>query len=126
MSDRRDREDPAKISETRIVGGEGTLEAFEKLLAKPDMPAYLFRLYICGTGSRSALAIANIRRFCDRNLSGRYELQVIDVYQQPEEAKLAEVIAIPTLIKELPLPRKRFVGDMSDADALAAVLRLQA
>jgi len=102
-----------------------TLKAFEKLVADLAQPNYLFRLYVSGTSSRSALAIANVRRICEQHLPGHYELEVIDVYQQPQETKTAQIIAVPTLIKELPLPPQRFVGDMSNTERIVIGLNLR-
>ena len=81
-----------------------------------DAAHYILKLYITGMTSRSARAIENLRVFCEKHLAGRYDLQVIDVYQQPELARTEQVIAIPTLIKKLPLPLRRLIGDMSDEE----------
>jgi circadian clock protein KaiB len=75
---------------------------------------YILKLYITGMTSRSARAIENLRTLCDKHLPGRYELQVIDVYQQPDLARTEQIVAVPTLIKKLPLPLRRLIGDMSD------------
>ena len=75
---------------------------------------YILRLYITGMTNRSARAIENLRTFCEKHLAGHYELQVIDVYQQPELARTEQIVAVPTLIKKLPLPLRRLIGDMSD------------
>lgn len=77
---------------------------------------YILRLYITGMTNRSARAIENLRTFCEKHLAGRYELQVIDVYQQPELARTEQIVAVPTLIKKLPLPLRRLIGDMSDEE----------
>ena len=77
---------------------------------------YILRLYITGMTSRSARTIQNLRLFCEKHLAGRYELQVIDVYQQPELASREQIVAVPTLIKQLPLPLRRLIGDMSDEE----------
>ncbi len=107
------------------IGIDQTLREFEKLVADLAQPTYLFRLYVSGTSSRSALAIANVRRICEQHLTGHYELEVIDVYQQPAETKIAQIIAVPTLIKELPFPPQRFVGDMSNTERLVVSLNLR-
>ncbi|MCF8053361.1 MAG: circadian clock KaiB family protein [Desulfobacterales bacterium] len=65
---------------------------------------------------KSTQAIANIRKLCKKHLAGRYKLEVIDIYQQPKLTKEEQIIASPTLIKKLPLPLRRFIGDMSDTD----------
>jgi circadian clock protein KaiB len=82
-----------------------------------DSPAterYVLRLFVTGMTSRSAQAIKNLQAICDEYLDGRYELDVIDIYQQPDLTKGEQIIAAPTLIKTLPLPIRRLVGDMSD------------
>jgi circadian clock protein KaiB len=75
---------------------------------------YVLRLYVTGMTARSARTIENLQTFCEKHLAGRYELQVIDVYQQPELARTEQIVAVPTLIKKLPLPLRRLIGDMSD------------
>lgn len=107
------------------LGVEQTLAEFEKLVADLAQPTYLFRLYVSGTSPRSARAIANVRRICDQYLPGHYELEVIDVYQQPAATKSAQIIAVPTLIKELPFPPQRFVGDMSNTERIVVGLNLR-
>lgn len=77
---------------------------------------YILKLYVTGMTSRSAHAIENLQTFCGKHLAGRYELQVIDVYQQPELTRTEQIVAIPTLIKKLPLPLRRLIGDMSDEE----------
>jgi circadian clock protein KaiB len=83
--------------------------------SQDDQPqkAYVLRLYVAGTTPASVRAVANIKRICEEHLQGRYELEVIDLYQQPTLAKGEQIIAAPTLIKKLPLPLRRVIGDMS-------------
>ena len=90
--------------------------AFERALQEPDAEQYVLRLYVTGTTPRSLRAIANIKRICEEHLRGRYELEVIDIYQQPALAAGDQIIAVPTLIKELPLPLRRFIGDLSNEE----------
>jgi circadian clock protein KaiB len=85
--------------------------------APPDDTVVL-RLYVAGTSVRSSRAIHNAKQLCDEHLAGRYELEVIDVFQQPSRAKDDQVLAVPTLIKKLPAPLKRFIGDLSDRDVV--------
>ena len=87
---------------------------------------YFLRLYITGTRPQSNRAIANIRAVCEEHLSGQYRLEVVDLYQQPQRAAQAQVIAAPTLIKEQPAPLRRMVGDLSDRQRLLAGLNLEA
>jgi circadian clock protein KaiB len=85
---------------------------------------YILRLYVTGMTTRSARAIANLQRFCEKHLHGRYDLQVIDVYQQPELARSEQIVAVPTLIKQLPLPLRRLIGDMSDEERVLVGLNI--
>jgi circadian clock protein KaiB len=105
---------------------ETTLQAFERaLLEKAPDGAYRLRLYVSGSSPRSAKAIANIRAICDQHLAGRYELDVVDLYQQPHLAKDAQIIAAPTLVKEEPMPLRKIVGDMSDEGRVLVGLDIQ-
>jgi circadian clock protein KaiB len=87
-------------------------------LTSPEETAgrYILKLYITGLTSRSARALENLQAICEKHLAGRYELQVIDVYQQPGLARSDQIVAIPTLIKRLPLTLRRLIGDMSDEE----------
>jgi circadian clock protein KaiB len=89
-------------------------------------PWYTLRLYVTGNTPRSLRAVANTRGFCEDNLHGRYALEVIDIYQEPERARDAQVVAAPTLVRESPLPLRRMVGDMSERERLRSALGLQA
>lgn len=86
---------------------------------------YELRLYVTGMTPRSARAIENVRAICEEHLEGRYNLQVIDVYQQPVLARGEQILAAPTLIKELPLPLRRIIGDMSNRDRVLLGLDLR-
>jgi circadian clock protein KaiB len=79
---------------------------------------YVLRLYIAGTTPRSTRAVMNIKEICENALASRYNLEVIDIYQQPSLAKECQIIAAPTLIKELPLPLRKFIGDMSNTEKI--------
>lgn len=85
---------------------------------------YVLRLYVTGMTPRSARAVENLRTVCDEYLEGRYDLEVIDIYQQPALTKGEQIIAAPTLIKKLPLPMRRIIGDMSNRDGLLLGLDL--
>jgi circadian clock protein KaiB len=89
-------------------------EEFEKAAAKRGWAKYVLRLYVTGMTPKSTRAIANVQKLCEEHLAGFYELEVIDIYQQPQLAKGDQIIATPTLIKKLPLPLRRLIGDMSD------------
>ncbi len=85
---------------------------------------YVLRLYVSGATPRSVSAIENIREICESHLQGRYDLQVIDIYQQPELARNAGIIAAPTLIKQLPLPLRKILGDLSETERVLVGLDL--
>jgi circadian clock protein KaiB len=99
--------------------------AFEKAAAKPARPTVL-RLYIAGSSARSTRAVQNAKQICDEHLEGRYELEVIDIFQQPKLAKDDQILAVPTLIKKLPLPLRKFIGDLSDRDLVLVGLDVRA
>lgn len=86
---------------------------------------YLLRLYVTGMTPRSTRAIEAVRTVCEQRLAGAYELEIIDVYQQPERTAQDDVIAIPTLVKREPAPLRRIVGDMSDRQRLLSGLGLE-
>ncbi len=103
-----------------------TKAAFERAL-KPARRKehYVLRLYVTGMTPRSTAAIRNIKAICEEHLQGRYKLEVVDVYQHPALAKGEQIIAAPTLIKSLPLPLRRFIGDMSRTDNILLGLDLK-
>jgi circadian clock protein KaiB len=87
---------------------------------------YVLRLYIAGTTLRSMRAVEHVRGLCEAHLAGHYDLKVVDVYQQPELAVREQLFAAPTLVKRLPLPLRRLVGDMSNHERVLAGLDLAA
>jgi circadian clock protein KaiB len=101
---------------------------FERALAEADTARYVLRLYVTGFTPQSSRAIQNIKRICEEYLQGRYDLEVVDIYQQPALAKGEQIIAAPTLIKKLPLPLRRIIGDLSNTERvlLGLDLRLKA
>ncbi len=102
------------------------LDEFEKALdtSKKD-GKYTLRLFVAGINPKSKKAIENLRELCEENLKDQYELEIIDIYQQPIFAKEGKIIAAPTLIKELPLPVRRFVGDLSNKQKLLLGLEIR-
>ena len=104
------------IKSMRVKKEKTTAEAFDAATAKREDGMYVLRLYVTGMTPRSTRAIANVRKLCEQYLEGAYELQVIDIYQQPQLAKGEQIFATPTLIKNLPLPLRKLIGDMSDAE----------
>ena len=85
----------------------------DRAASAPAGDRYVLRLYVTGMTARSSEAIKNLQAICDEYLDGRYDLDVIDIYQQPALAKGEQIVAAPTLIRKLPLPMRRLVGDMS-------------
>ena len=99
--------------------------AFERAQKNAKSQFYTLRLYIIGSSPQSVRAIMNIKNICEVHLQGRYELEVIDLYQQPQLAKGEQIIASPTLIKNLPLPLRRIIGDMSNEERVLVGLDLR-
>jgi circadian clock protein KaiB len=93
--------------------------------AGPGRPQYGLRLYVAGMTRRSARAIANIKEICEEHLKGRFALEVIDIYQQPLLAEGDQIIAVPTLLKKLPPPLRRLIGDLSDRERVLIGLDLK-
>jgi circadian clock protein KaiB len=89
------------------------------------MPEYLIKLYVTGQTPRSQRAIANLRQICEEELSGSYELVVIDVLERPQLAEDEKILATPTVVKELPQPIRRIIGDLSDSDRVLLGLDLR-
>ncbi len=87
---------------------------------------YRLNLYVAGQSPRSVSAIANIKRICEEHLQGRYELEVIDLYQQPQLALGEQIIAVPTLIRKVPPPLRRIIGDLSNTERVLVGLDLRA
>jgi circadian clock protein KaiB len=85
---------------------------------------YKLRLVVAGTTLRSQRTLENLRRICNEHLAGQVDLEVIDIYQQPELAERYQVIAAPTLVKLLPLPIRRIIGDLSETDQVLRGLEL--
>ncbi len=106
--------------------GEMSEKDFEKLAeAGKTSGKYVLRLYVTGTTIRSARAISNIKEICEEHLKGRYDLEVIDLYQQPVLAVGEKILAAPTLIKKLPPPLRKLVGDMSNTERVLLGLDIQ-
>lgn len=90
----------------------------------PEAGRYVLRLFVTGTTSRSQKAIANMRKICEQELAGQYDLEIIDVYDKPEATRELQVVATPTLVKVLPEPLRRIIGDLSDKEKVLAGLNL--
>lgn len=93
---------------------------FEEALKRKALrrAKYILRLYVTGSTGRSLRAVHNLKKLCDEHLPNEYELQVIDIYKDPEAAREEQIIAAPTLVKKLPQPIRRFVGDLSNTQKI--------
>jgi len=89
------------------------------------MPHYVLRLYVTGMTPRSSRAIANAKAICEQHLEGRYDLRIIDLYQQPARTRADQIVVAPMLIKQLPLPARRIVGDLADTGRALLALDLK-
>jgi circadian clock protein KaiB len=108
-----------------VTKPKSSTAAFESATQRRETERYELRLYIAGTTLASSQSVATLRAICDEHLSGRYELAVVDVFQQPVLAKDEQIIAVPTLIKKLPSPLRRIVGDLSDEQRVLVGLDLK-
>jgi len=101
-----------------------TTRAFERATTTSPKGKYFLRLYVAGATTRSRQALRRVYQLCEAELKDNYELEVIDVYQQPELARDNQIVATPTLVKELPLPIRRFIGNLANVTGLFAELDL--
>ena len=89
------------------------------------MNQYILKLYISGSSPRAQAAIANLKRICEQDLAGRYTLEIIDVLENPGAAEMDKILATPTLVKRLPPPLRRVIGDLSDKDKVLLGLEVR-
>lgn len=99
--------------------------ALEDAAAAQDNSHYVLRLYVTGNTPRAMRAVVNIRKICEEHLEGRYDLEIIDISEHPTLAEGEQIIAAPTLIKKLPHPLRRFIGDMSQTERILLGLDLR-
>lgn len=104
---------------------KGPAAEFRQALAQAGAGHYVLRLYLTGNTSRSLKAVQTIKALCEEHFQGRYDLEIVDLCQQPERAQAAKIIAAPTLVKELPLPLRRLSGDLTDPDRVLVALNLK-
>jgi circadian clock protein KaiB len=109
---------PHKLEVTRVF-------ASSMVRRNRDEDPYILRLYITGMTPRSIEAYAKIKAICEKHLAGRYDLEVIDIYQNPVLARDEQIIAAPTLVKKLPAPLRRLIGDLSDTERVLLGLDLR-
>ena len=102
--------------------GQTNKKKIEKALETQEDRNYVLRLYVAGMTPKSTLAVTNMKNLCEDHLAGRYSLEVIDLYKHPKLAEGEQIIAAPTLLKKLPLPVRRFIGDMSNIEKIVVGL----
>lgn len=101
-------------------------EEFERLLKGVHVgQRYVLKLFVSGSSPRSTQAISAIRALCEERLKGNYDLEVVDIFQQPAEARGSQIVAAPTLVKQLPEPMRRVVGNLADRDKILIALNLK-
>jgi circadian clock protein KaiB len=99
-------------------------KAFEKVLTSSRTGRYVLRLYVAGASDRSRQALLRVRRLCETELNSEYDLEVIDIYQQPIIARDGQILATPTLVREFPRPMRRLIGNLSSTTGLFVGLNL--
>jgi circadian clock protein KaiB len=105
-----------------VSEAQDALTRFESRLAEQQASSYVLTLFVTGASDMSGRAIANVRALCETHLQGRYTLEVVDVHRDASLMSVHDVVAAPTLIKELPLPKRMLVGDLSDTARVLAAL----
>jgi circadian clock protein KaiB len=101
--------------------GAGAISA----LATRDDPQYELRLYVAGQTPKSLTAFANLKKLCEEHLAGRYRIEIIDLLQHPQLAAGDQIVAIPTLVRQLPQPLKKIIGDLSNTERVLVGLDLR-
>lgn len=115
-----------ETKDTSTADIKDSTAAFEEALDKTGEEKYILHLYVAGMGPKSVKAIENIKRICEEYMPGRYQLEVIDIYQYPIFAKDGQIVAAPTLIKELPPPLRKLIGSMSNTERVLLGMDLKA
>ncbi len=115
----------SKRTEDKTPSIQDSKAAFEQALQETDQAHYLLKLYVSGMTPNSQRAIENVQKICEEHLKGCFELEIIDIYQQPIFAKDGQIVAVPTLVKELPPPLRKFIGDLSQTERILAGLDLR-
>ncbi|MGZ4506801.1 MAG: circadian clock KaiB family protein [Blastococcus sp.] len=101
-----------------------TTEQPEATASSPDA-TYHLRLYVAGQSPKSVRAVENLRRVCEEHLAGRYTIELVDLVEHPHLARGDEIIAVPTLVRKLPEPMRRIIGDLSDTEKVLVGLQLR-
>jgi circadian clock protein KaiB len=114
MTAKAQRGSKIKRNKSAIKARKRAASGTQKKAAKRSGSRYALRLYITGQTPRSLQSVENLRALCDKYIPNKFDLEVVDIYQQPAMAAAGQIIAAPTLIKSMPLPLRRLVGDFSD------------
>ena len=91
----------------------------------PDPDHFTLRLYVSGTSPKSLAAFANLKQICETNLAGRYDIEVVDLTEHPEQARTDDIVALPTLVRRLPPPLRKVIGDLSDTERVLVGLAIE-
>jgi circadian clock protein KaiB len=110
----------SKASRKRVKG-----PASKTAAKRPRVEKWSLRLYVAGQTPKSIGAFANLKRLCETNLAGRYHIEVVDLTKEPHRAQHDQIVALPTLIRKLPEPIKRVIGDLSNAERVMIAIELQ-
>ena len=100
----------------RNAPGSSVLNEPETIIVNADAKKWNLRLYVAGQTPKSIVALANLKRICDQHMNGQYKIEIIDLMENPQLAQKDQIVAIPTLVRELPAPLKRIIGDLSNTD----------
>jgi circadian clock protein KaiB len=119
------RNEETNTEKNKMYEIKDSTAAFEEALAKTVDGKYVLRLYVAGMGPKSTQAIDNIKRICEEYLPDKYQLEVIDIYQYPIFAKDGQIVAAPTLIKELPPPLRKLIGSMANTERVLVGMDLK-
>ena len=117
--------DPRDTPRLHLVGGEEALQNHAEEAASDSGEHYNLRLYVAGHTPKSSAAIANLRRVCEEHLAGRYTIEVIDLLVQPQLAAGDQILAVPTLVRRLPAPLKRIIGNLANAERVLVGLDIR-
>jgi circadian clock protein KaiB len=109
-----EKDTPSSLRKGRPKKKADSTEQVAKAVSRMGEGDYVLCLYVAGMTPNSVRAISNLKKICEEHLAGQYDLNVVDVYRRPTLAKGEQIIAAPTLIKKLPLPMRKLIGDMSD------------
>jgi len=118
----------SKRSAEEIKMGEEGIEAVQpgiELEPVPEKDVYILRLYVAGQTKKSLAAFANLKKICEEHLQGRYRIEIVDLFEHPQLAKGDQILAIPTLVRQLPPPIKKIIGDLSNTEKVLVGLDIR-